>query len=99
VNRPHVESIVAQSMTSSESLHIQESYEAFGILWRLSGMSRCNDIEELFFLLLAIEDNLLPGFKFKVPMMIVLDTLKNESPNLRRVSETWMRCSLKSYLR
>ena len=32
-------------------------------------------------------------------MMIVLDTLRSEDPNLRRVGETWMRCSLKSYLR
>lgn len=32
-------------------------------------------------------------------MMIVLDTLKNEDPSLRRIGETWMRCSLKSYLR
>jgi hypothetical protein len=45
------------------------------------------------------EDNLLPGFRFKVPMMIVLDTLKNDDPYLRRIGETWMRCSLKSYLR
>jgi len=45
------------------------------------------------------EDNILPGFRFKIPMMIVLDTLKNENSPLRRVSETWMRCSLKSYIR
>jgi hypothetical protein len=32
-------------------------------------------------------------------MMIVLETLKNDDPGLRRVGETWMRCSLKSYLR
>jgi hypothetical protein len=32
-------------------------------------------------------------------MMIVLDALKNEDPSLRRLGETWMRCSLKSYLR
>ena len=31
--------------------------------------------------------------------MIILDTLKNDDPNLRRIGETWMRCSLKSYLR
>lgn len=31
--------------------------------------------------------------------MIVLDALKSEDPHLRRVGETWMRCSLKSYLR
>lgn len=48
---------------------------------------------------LILEDNLLPGFRFKVPMMIVLDTLKSDDPSLRRIGETWMRCSLKSYLR
>jgi len=32
-------------------------------------------------------------------MMIVLDTLKSDDPGLRRIGETWMRCSLKSYLR
>lgn len=79
--RSHVESIFAQAMTSPESRNVHESYEAFGILWRLT------------------EDNLLPGFRFKVPMMIVLDTLKSDDPSLRRIGETWMRCSLKSYLR
>ncbi|KAF5384809.1 hypothetical protein D9615_001099 [Tricholomella constricta] len=78
---PHVESIFAQTMTSPESRNIHESFEAFGVLWRLT------------------EDNLLPGFRFKVPMMIVLDTLKSDDPSLRRIGETWMRCSLKSYLR
>ncbi|KAJ7610904.1 Dopey, N-terminal-domain-containing protein [Roridomyces roridus] len=80
-SRSHVESILAQTMTSPQSRNVQEAYEAFGVLWRLT------------------EDNLLPGFKFKVPMMIVLETLKNEDPCLRRIGETWMRCSLKSYLR
>ncbi|KAF8079121.1 Dopey, N-terminal-domain-containing protein [Lyophyllum atratum] len=79
--QPHVESIMAQAMTSPESRNIHEAYEAFGVLWRLT------------------EDNLLPGFRFKVPMMIVLDTLKSDDPSLRRIGETWMRCSLKSYLR
>lgn len=37
--RPHVESILAQSMTSPESRNVSEAYEAFGVLWRLSGMS------------------------------------------------------------
>ena len=31
--------------------------------------------------------------------MIILDTLKNDDPNVRRVGESWMRCSLKTYLR
>ena len=45
------------------------------------------------------EDNTVPGFKFKVPLMIVLETLKSTDPGLYRIGETWMRCSLKSYLR
>ncbi|TFY81819.1 hypothetical protein EWM64_g2190 [Hericium alpestre] len=79
--RPHVESIIAQSLNAPESRNTQEAYEAFGVFWRLT------------------DDAMLPGFRFKVPMMIVLDTLKNDDPNLHRIGETWMRCSLKSYLR
>ncbi|KAF9486392.1 hypothetical protein BDN70DRAFT_822033, partial [Pholiota conissans] len=79
--KPHIESILAQSMTLPESRNLSEAYEAFGVLWRLS------------------EDNLLPGFCFKIPMMTVLDTLKSDNVNLRRIGETWMRCSLKSYIR
>ncbi|TFK56468.1 hypothetical protein OE88DRAFT_1715528 [Heliocybe sulcata] len=80
-SRPHVESIIAQNLMSPESRNIQEAYEAFGVLWRLT------------------DDHLLPGFRLKVPMMIVLETLKTDEPHLRRIGETWMRCSLKSYLR
>ncbi|KAH7907786.1 Dopey, N-terminal-domain-containing protein, partial [Hygrophoropsis aurantiaca] len=77
----HVESVIAQSMTSPESRNVYDSYEAFGVLWRLT------------------EDDLLPGVRLKVPMTMVLETLKHDNPNLRRVGETWMRCSLKSYMR
>ncbi|CAL1694342.1 unnamed protein product [Somion occarium] len=45
------------------------------------------------------DDSLMPGFRLRVPMMLVLDTLKSDNPNIRRVGETWMRCSLKSYPR
>ncbi|KAF9225321.1 hypothetical protein BS17DRAFT_872565 [Gyrodon lividus] len=45
------------------------------------------------------EDDVLPGFRLKVPLMIVLETLKHDHPGLRRVGETWMRCSLRSYIR
>ncbi|KAH8099733.1 Dopey, N-terminal-domain-containing protein [Cristinia sonorae] len=45
------------------------------------------------------DDALAPGFRLKVPMMIILDTLKSDNPSIRRVGETWMRCCLKSYLR
>jgi len=46
-----------------------------------------------------LEDSNLPGFSLKVPLMITLETLKNDDPTLRRIGETWMRCSLRSYLR
>ena len=63
--------------------------------WYVGMTSRfCNLQREM-----TLEDNLLPGFRLKVPLMIVLGTLKSEDPSLRRVGETWMRCSLKSYLR
>ncbi|KAJ3545543.1 hypothetical protein NM688_g5613 [Phlebia brevispora] len=45
------------------------------------------------------DDAMTPGFRLKIPMMIVLETLRSDDPNLKRVGETWMRCSLKSYLR
>ncbi|KZT08595.1 uncharacterized protein LAESUDRAFT_757319 [Laetiporus sulphureus 93-53] len=45
------------------------------------------------------DDDIVPGSRLKVPMMIVLDTLKSGDPTFRRIGETWMRCSLKSYLR
>jgi len=32
-------------------------------------------------------------------MMITLDTLKSDDTVIKRIGETWMRCSLKSYLR
>jgi hypothetical protein len=37
VKKPHVESILAQRMTSPESRNVSEAYEAFGVLWRLTG--------------------------------------------------------------
>lgn len=77
----HIESIIAETLTSRDATEKEASYHAFGALWRLT------------------DDNKLPGFSLKVPLMITLDTLKNDDPNLRRIGETWMRCSLKSYLR
>jgi hypothetical protein len=64
-------------------------------------VDRCALYGTIFLLVLNLlsEDSLLPGFHFQVPMMLVLDTLKCEDPTLRRAGETWMRCSLKSYLR
>lgn len=31
--------------------------------------------------------------------MIMLETLKSDNPGIHRMGETWMRCSLKSYIR
>ncbi|QRW09045.1 hypothetical protein RhiLY_08044 [Ceratobasidium sp. AG-Ba] len=45
------------------------------------------------------DDSLVPGYRCKMPLLIVLDTLKSEDVHVRRVGETWMRCSLKSYIR
>ncbi|KAI6031355.1 Dopey, N-terminal-domain-containing protein [Pisolithus microcarpus] len=77
----YVESIIAQSLNSPNLCSLQEAFEAFGVLWRLT------------------EDEVSPGFRLKVPMMIVLDTLRHEQPSIRRAGETWMRCSLRSYAR
>ncbi|EJC98757.1 uncharacterized protein FOMMEDRAFT_170958 [Fomitiporia mediterranea MF3/22] len=45
------------------------------------------------------DDNQQPGIHFKIPMLIVLDSLKSDDPVLHRIGETWMRCNLKSYPR
>ena len=37
MKRPYVESILAQSLTSPESRNDIGAYEAFGVLWRLTG--------------------------------------------------------------
>ncbi len=37
--KPHVELIVAQTLNSPEFRNVSEAYEAFGVLWRLSGLS------------------------------------------------------------
>lgn len=92
----HVEAILAKSLTD-QSQEVADAYEAFGVLWRLSG--RLSSCSLYVYTLILAEDTSLPGFKFKVPLMIILDTLKSNNPTLRRIAETWMRCSLKSYLR
>lgn len=35
----HVESLIAQSLSSPESRNVYDAYEAFGVLWRLTGQS------------------------------------------------------------
>lgn len=36
-SHPHTESIIAQSMASPEARNAHDAYEAFGVLWRLTG--------------------------------------------------------------
>ncbi|KAH9858301.1 Dopey, N-terminal-domain-containing protein [Lenzites betulinus] len=79
--QPHVESVIAESLSSRQPGDLQDACEAFGVLWRLT------------------EDSMLPGVHLKIPMMALLETLRSDDPKLRRIGETWMRCSLKSYLR
>ncbi|EJD54553.1 hypothetical protein AURDEDRAFT_156337 [Auricularia subglabra TFB-10046 SS5] len=45
------------------------------------------------------DDQYTPGFRLKIPMLLVLDTLSSDDPSLRRTGETWMRCCLRSYIR
>ncbi|PLW27497.1 hypothetical protein PCASD_17664 [Puccinia coronata f. sp. avenae] len=45
------------------------------------------------------EDAQLPGNCLRIPMLLVLDSLKSNDLTNRRCGEAWMRCSLKSYLR
>lgn len=45
------------------------------------------------------DDSLLPGSRLRVPMLLVLDSLRDDDLSARRYGEAWMRCSLKSYLR
>lgn len=93
----HVEALIAETLTVRNGLPTYDAYEAFGVFWRLSGRS----ILLLFIVELTsrLEDASLPGFKFRVPLFNVLDTMKSEDPALKRLGETWMRCSLKSYMR
>ena len=94
-----VESIIAETLTSSDVMDREALYHAFGTLWRLTGsLFRCQYARSSH-LTYRIEDSNLPGFSLKVPLMIILDALKNDDPGIRRVGETWMRCSLRSYLR
>ncbi|KAH7100146.1 Dopey, N-terminal-domain-containing protein [Auriculariales sp. MPI-PUGE-AT-0066] len=55
---------------------------------------------DAFGVLWRLTDDLhIPGFRLKIPMLIVLDALNSEEPGLRRTAETWMRCCLRSYIR
>lgn len=49
--------------------------------------------------MLTLDDSMLPGEIFHVPMFMVLEGLKSDDPQKLRTSETWMRCNVKSYFR
>lgn len=44
MKKPYVESILAQSLTSPKPRHDNEVYEAFGVLWRLTGTYSTSEI-------------------------------------------------------
>src|SRR5712672_1181326 len=94
-----VESIIDETLTCPHGLDREASYHAFGNLWRLTGSPLSHVTVLVQLLTHRLEDSNLPGFSLKVPLMITLETLKNDDPSLRRIGETWMRCSLRSYLR
>ena len=98
VGSQQIVAIISQGLSSENTADVREACEAFGVLWRLTGIPFRPHIPAAFTKQL-VDDNMLPGFRLKLPMMIVLDTLKSEDSNLRRIGETWMRCSLKSYTR
>jgi hypothetical protein len=50
----HVESVIAQTMASPESRNVSEAYEAFGVLWRLSGALILVAMVFCFFLLIVL---------------------------------------------
>lgn len=86
-------------MSSPEPRVVHNAYEAFGVLWRLTGEFTLVQVRRGAELWLRIDDDTLPGFRLKVPLMIVLESLNQDCPTSRRVGETWMRCSLRSYIR
>lgn len=86
-------------MSSLEPHIDHDAFEAFGVLWRLTGEFHFGQVSGDVEFDRITDDDSLPGFRFKVPLMIVLETLKHDCPTSRRVGETWMRCSLRSYIR
>lgn len=94
----YVESIIAQSLNSPDFCRLDEALEAFGVLWRLTGEIPSVVVGHSMEPFVS-EDDTFPGFRLKVPMMIVLDTLRHDHPSIRRAGETWMRCNLRSYTR
>ncbi|KAG8740013.1 hypothetical protein FRC10_004853 [Ceratobasidium sp. 414] len=100
VSHHDFESIIAKSLASQKQGE-SGAYEAFGVLWRLTGYVRSRSSRGMRTLTLFryTDDSLVPGYRCKVPLLIVLDTLRSEDVHVRRVGETWMRYSLKSYIR
>lgn len=72
--------------------------ESFGVLWRFSGKREAAAPTSAL-LTRNVDDATLPGFRLKIPLLAVLDALKSDNPASRRAGETWMRSSLKSYVR
>lgn len=102
-----LESIISLRLSSTEEATRLAAFEAFGNLWRFTGMALAllcrlsvpvsGKVDtSLFF---VPEDAQLPGVALRSPMFMMLDSLKAEGLSTRRAAEAWMRCSLKSYIR
>ena len=86
-----LENVVARRMASS--LGKLEAFEAFGVLWNLTGETfSAGDT-------LTPDDSLLPGEIFNTPVCAVLEAMRGTDLEMQRIAETWMRCHSRSYFR
>ena len=93
-----VEAMLAHMLAHNVSYEEGNVFEMFGVLWRLSGGHFHFTAMDLLIRTDA-DDAQEPGFHFKVPMLIVLDTLRSDNPSIRQAGETWMRKNLRGYAR
>ncbi|GAA98597.1 hypothetical protein E5Q_05284 [Mixia osmundae IAM 14324] len=60
--------------------------QASKLIWAVDEAAGCKHVES-------------PGDNLFTPLLVVLDSLRDEDLSIRRAAEAWMRCSLKSYIR
>ena len=86
-----LENVVARRMASSTGK--REAFEAFGVLWNLTGENfPAGDM-------LTSDDSLLPGEILNTPVCAVLEALRGTDLEMQRLAEDWMRCHSRSYFR
>jgi hypothetical protein len=84
----------ATAKRMSDSRHRQEAYEAFGVLWRLTGESNT-----IIIWLSIADDSMLPGEMFNIPIFMIVESLNDHDPIVRQLADSWMRSNLQSYTR